>query len=501
MSLQPHVSPEQIAPGHANTHLPAEPGIVERSIRGVVGLGLAAAPAFIGYQALTHHDTPDALRYRLNIEVGADAKPSDDLARYFDYAMGGAAVFGGLVLVGAGIRQAHSALSPRHRAVANLAYKGKPGNGLRKALATSAIPVFSGTIFGFAADIGNAVGGSQVDALRPLVAALPEDTTMLSNSGKPELATTPILSNTVVENLFATKEQGGYEGVDIIPIRYSWESVTRDSDNQGDGTAPKILSVVMSLPREITGLPDEDPQCKTIPVNAASALGKPGDKIHMAGATFTIAGELDGSGPNIVPIAMNDTAYARCFASNPEQPYNLVALRGKPEIVARFLKAAKVLNTDDTTKRVKKSTLRDFLSETDQTSKNNSNGLIFVFAIGAAAAAAGSLAYKVKADFANNRSTNSMLAAGGLSNKAINQIAKNRADREALLSSVYAMPLVAAMDLSTALSTPGAVNVAPNALTYLTVLGVLTAVGRAATAIVAPSEIHKLNPARRGTQQ
>lgn len=471
--------------------------IGRRLARGFAGAALAGGAAFASCYAITHDGSP--FDPRIDFGVSSEAQPSDDLARLFDGIVDGSAVLGGLVLAGVGARNVRAALSPQRDAIRQIAYQGRPGGRARKTVAVSALPVFSAMTFGFSANIGDAVGGSQLDALRPLVRDIPESSVLLSNSGKPELATTPILSNELVHRLFQAKELGDYTGIDLIPLRYSWESAVRGKDLSADSsTKAKILTVVMSLPPELTGLPETGSDCELVPVNAAPALGDIGDTIHMAGKTFKIAGHLDGSGPNVVPIAMNNDAYAQCFAANAEQPYNLVAVRGDDETVNKFLEDAGV---QDAKSEIKTSTLKDFMEETDRTSKNNSNGLILIFAAAASIAAAGALVHKTRADFANNRAVNSMLSAGGLSNKAINKIAQQRSDREAILASLYAMPLIAGMDWSTALSTPGATNVAPNVLTYFTVLGVSTAIGRAATATIAPSEIHKLNPARRGTQQ
>lgn len=472
--------------------------IAGRVGRFIGGSLLASTAAFGMYHV--YENGVGELDDRINFAIGADAQPSDDLANAFDGAVDGATILGAGVLLGTGLRQGYLALKPRANAINEIAFKGRPGNAIKRAVTASTLATFGGMIFGFSANIGDAVGGSQVDALRPLVADFKADTPILTNSGKPELATTPILSNQVVAKLFEVKELGNFD-VDIVPIRYSWESVIRQKDIKNDQKeAPKILSVVMSLPSEITDLKDADETCEDIPINASPTLGKIGEKVEMAGTTFEIKGHLDGSGPNVVPIAMNNESYAKCFSANPDQPYNLIALRGDKTEIKKFMDETKLLQSDEASERVYESTLNDFIIETDRTSKNNSNGLILVFAAVSSIATAGALAYKAKSEFANNRDVNSMFAASGMTNKQIKQIALIRSDREALLSSIYAMPLVIGVDYMTAIGTPGAENVSPNALTFLAVLGVSTAIGRIATEISAPSEVHKLNPAARGNQ-
>lgn len=482
---------------HEPVHRPME--LHQRVVRAGSGLLLAAAAAGTGWAAA--HDGAEKLTDRIDFGVGADASPSDDFAKLYDLAMDGFAVLGGAALVKVGGRQVRIALDPKQQALEKMAYHGRRGGSLKKAAAASALPVIAASMFGYSADIGDAVGGSQVDAVNALTHDFSPDTTILSNSGKPELATTPILANSVVAQLATQKATGTY-GVDIIPMRYSWDSAIREKDakNASSDAAPKILSAVMSFPTEVAGVKDADEKCQEIPVNAAVALGHVGDKFSMAGSTFTIKGTLNNSGPNVIPVAMTNDSYARCFASNPDQPYNLVALRGDKTEVNRFLSDSGVLKSATASQRVRQSTLGDFIHETDRTSKNNSNGIILIFAGAVGLAAAGMLAYKTKADFANNRAVNSMLSAGGMSNKDITRISTIRTGREALLSSLYAMPVVAGIDYVTALGTPGAANVAPNVATFLAVLGFSKVVGRIATTTIAPSEMHKLTPSQRGTQ-
>lgn len=482
---------------HTALNQPNTLSLQERAARLTAGSALAVT-AGLGVWSVAN-DTVDALKNRISFGIDSDAAPSDDFANLYDAAISGAAIIGATALVKTGGRQIRIGLSPRQQALAKIAYEGRSGGRVKKAAAASALPVIAASLIGYAGDIGNAVGGAQADAVGALVKGFPGDTIILSNSGAPELATTPILPTSVVEKLATQKKNGKYS-VDVIPIRYSWDSAIREKDkkNASAAEAPKILSAVMSFPPEITGLRNADTQCKNIPVNAAAALGNIGDKFSMAGSTFTIAGSLTNSGPNVIPIAMNNDSYARCFGGNPDQPYNLVALRGDTTEVNRFLADSKVLNANSTTQHVKKSTLDDFIHETDRTSKNNANGIILIFAGAVSLAMAGMLAYKTKADFANNRTVNSMLSAGGMSNRDITRISTLRASREATLASLYAMPIVTGVDYLTAIGTPGAVNVAPNVGTFLTVLGVTKVIGRIATSAIAPIEMRKLTPTQRG---
>ncbi len=484
-----------------NTSRPAHPmSMRERVVRGAAGSMLTLTAALGMYQATKH--SAEILSDRLKFNIDDEATPSDDFAELYKGAMDGVAILGGVALANMGIRRIRIAISPSEGALNNLAVQGKSGGKL-KTVTASGLTVLATGMFGFSGDIGNGVGGAQANALSALTEGFPPDTTILSNSGKPELATTPILSNQTIEKLAELHATGRYD-VNMIPIRYSWDSAIRekDSKNATPGKEPKILSVAMSFPAEVAGIPDADKTCNEVPVRAASALGQAGDKFSMAGSNFIIKDTLNNSGPNTVPIIMTNDSYARCFASNPEQPYNLLALNGnKSEEIDRFLKDSDILSsTTNINSRVRKSTLADFIHETDRTSKNNSNGIILIFAGAVAMAAAGMLANKAKADFANNRSTNSMLSANGMSNKDIARISYIRSSREAALAALYATPFVVAMDYVTATGTPGAVNIAPNILTFLTMYGFAAGVGRLALGAVAPSEIRKLNPAQRGMQ-
>ena len=473
-----------------------------RAAKFTLGLTLVGGASLLIGHEIAGDDS--FLKTRINFGIDDLAQPSDDSAQWFRNLMNGSALVGGGALMAMGANISRGAINPRHGAIRKIAFTDRPGGPKKRAAAVSAIPVISAMMFGFSANIGDAVGGAQASALKPLVNGIPEHTVLISNSGNPELATTPVVANSTVTALFQAKEGVRYKDINLVPMRYSWESAVREKDSGSDKTiSPKILSVVMSLPAEMTGLPQTDETCSQIPINAAPALGKIGDKIFMAGKKFVIAGHLDGSGPNTVPIAKNNETYAQCFVGNPDQPYNLVAIiapKDKQNLVDQYIQDSGILNGNDGSVP-KTSKLIDFIRETDRTSQNNSSGIIVIFAAAASIAAAGAIAFKTRGDLANSRPVNSMLSASGISNRDLKKIALAKADREALLASIYAMPLVAGMDYATAISTPGATGVAPNILTFLTVLGASTAVGRIATAAVMPSEVHKLNPARRGNQQ
>lgn len=468
-------------------------------IAGVItGAAIAGVSATGVYLESVNDSRMPNLTQRVDFGVGDKAEPSDDMANMFDDGMNYLALGGGIVLAGWGVRGIRRSVSDKEAALTELAKKGLTGSKARKALAAGGIAVLSSTIFGVSHDVGKAVGGAQVAALGAIIDEdeFPRDTALLSKSGNPELATTPSVPNESVAKIFEAKERIDSK-VDIVPIYYTWESAIREKD-KSDGSDKKILTVVMGLPSDVTDLPQtkESDRCETTFINAAPVLGNIGDKVTLAGNEYVIHGHLDGSGPNTVPIAMNFEDYAKCFTGNEDQPFHMLALRGDEADVAKLIKESGVVEDNE----LKKSTIQDFFDETDRTSKNNSNGLVLTFLSISAIASAAALGYKAKSNLSNERGVNSMLLAQGLPRRDINRINKIRADREALWSTFASMPLVAVADYSTVVSTPGAVDVAPSPTTFLVVLAATTGIGRLANLVIAPSELHKLNPAKRGVQ-
>ena len=469
--------------------------------RGAAGGLMIGAAAFGIYNVMDsdaehNREITSHLNNKIDFKTGSDAEPSDDMANMFDDGMDALAIGGGVVLGGLGARQVRRAISTKEQARSELAIDGRPGGYIRKTVAVGAVATLGATIFGVSHDVGRAVGKAQISALEAIVNEddFPRDMTMLSKSGSPELATTPSVPSETMAKLFEAKERLDIEGVDIVPIYYSWESAIREKDKD-HGSDKKILTVVMGLPSDVTGLPEtKENKCDATPINAAPVLGDIGDKLTLAGDTYVIKGHLDGSGPNTVPIAMNFEDYAKCFTGNQDQPFNLVALRGDKQKVKELIDEAGVVQKDG----MRESTIQQFFDETERTSKNNSNGLVLTFLAISAIASGAALGYKAKSDMANNRDINSMLLAQGVPRRSIKRIADIKSDREALWSSVASMPLITAADYSTVISTPGAVEVSPSATTFLVVLAATTGIGRLANAAVGPVEMHKLNPTKRG---
>lgn len=479
-------------------------------LRRVFGGSMLLAGTITGI-GLELHSDDSVFDHRIDYSIGADATPSDAAARAFDTVRDIGVPLGWGAIGIAGANMLYAGFNKKEAARQKFAYNTQGSSPTKKFIQfASASQILGITLLGCSVDIANGVGGAQKEALDALLEDVPANTKLVTNTQYPELATTPTIIPEAYQSIVETKEANPkkYENVDVVPITWTWPSVIREKDAGSEGgeedRSKKILAVVMALPPEQTGLPESDEDCTTIAVNASKSLGNPGDKIYASGHTLVIKDPLDSSGASTNPIAMNTDDFSRCFSGlNPKLGIvlpSMIALRGTENDLNKFIHDSKLGQLDSPTSPTKISTVGDFIRESDTTSKNNSNGLIIFYAGSVSMMVGALLAAKAKSELVKARGVNSRIVAAGGSNRDLSRIAYLRGLREAITSTAYSVPVVAALDYSIAAQTPGATGIAPSAGTYLTALGVAAGISLAATRVVVPGEIHKLNPVARGSQ-
>lgn len=465
---------------------PSQSRVIETSARLAAGVGLATAAA-VGGMVVTDH--ADHLNHRI-VMAPESARPSDTFSDIFD---AGIVVFGavgvGALALGAG-RKFREAVDPRAKAIGDISRKTTNSSNRRVAASVSLIACGAAVMAGSFWDIASEVSASQTKVSDALFGGMPGngETFVLSNSPTPELATATNVAPNMLAGIAASAQRFG---ITVAPARAEWHT-TYPQD--GSGAKAQILAV--GLPSEVTGLPSANETCTDVPVTAAEEIGiKVGETFTMDGLTLTVRNVLkDSSGTNLMPVILNNEAFAQCVQTNPDQPYTFILARGQREQVDAFLKDAGV-STEDLSNRIFVVPEAEFMANTLQTGKNNVNSLALQSMAVAMLFAGAALGNKSGTMLANHRQTNTMLLANGLRKKQLARIYKQKADREALASSVVAAPIIVLVDAFTNSGTPGA-SLGPNTGTFLCVLGATWVANRAGTSLAIRREIKNIDLAK-----
>lgn len=178
----------------------------------------------------------------------------------------------------------------------------------------------------------------------------------------------------------------------------------------------------------------------------------------------------NGAGFNLAPIIFNNEDFARCYKSNPDQPFSILLAEGEKDEIIKVLEDAGVDNAHDIANRVYVVPRGDFITNTEETVKNNVNGLMLEAMILGLGFAAGALSGRSKTELANNRRVNNLLLANGFDKRMLAKMYRERAGIEATASSLVAAPLIILVDNASNMFLPGA-SMGPNATTFLSVIG------------------------------
>lgn len=461
--------------------------IIETSARLAAGFGLAGA-AVIGGLVVADH--AEDLNHRI-VVAPESARPSDSFSEAFD---AGVTVFGaigvGALALGAG-RKVRETLDPKAKAIGEISRKTtNSSNKRRVAASASLIATGAAVMAGSFWDIASEVGASQTDVSNTLFGGMQGngETFVLSNSPTPELATATNVAPNTVTGIIGSAQKFG---ITVAPARAEWHTTYSE-----DGSGAKAQILAAGLPQEVTGLPSANETCTDVPVSAAEEIGvKEGETLTMDGLTLTVRNVLtDSSGINLMPVILNNDDFARCVQTNPDQPYTFMLARGEREQVDAMLKDAGI-SAEDLSNRIFVIPEAEFMANTLQTGKNNVNSLALQSMAVAMLFAGAALGNKSGTMLANHRQTNAMYVANGLRKKQLGQIYKQKADREALTSSLIAAPMIVLVDAFTNNGTPGAA-LGPNAGTFLCVLGATWVANRAGTALAVRREIKNIDLAK-----
>lgn len=427
------------------------------------GLGLAAG-VYIGASVVTHH--ADDLEKRL-AHPPEYVQPSDLLADVFDVTQLATQYIAIGALGAQGVRQIRLAVNKKERALSELGSEVVGKNRRRKVMAVGGLAVgaavMSGAYFDMAADVNGAQPKVVNSVMDEFTGTDSGEQYVLSNSETPELLSAAQIPVDKQEDIL---EAAAQEGVMIAPMRYEWRTAV------GPQTDRRTQVLATSLPHEITGLPLANEDCEDVTVVAAKELGaKEGQDINMEGLEVKVGRVLEnGAGFNLAPIIFNNEDFARCYKSNPDQPFSILLAEGEKNEIIKVLEDAGVDNAHDIANRVYVVPRGDFITNTEETVKNNVNGLMLEAMILGLGFAAGALSGRSKTELANNRRVNNLLLANGFDKRMLAKMYRERAGIEATASSLVAAPLIILVDNASNMFLPGA-SMGPNATTFLSVIG------------------------------
>lgn len=444
----------------------------------VLGVGLlCAAGAGIVYSA--QGDGLIAERFEITSD---QAQPSDILADAFDGLERLSALAGGLVLAKRGTHHLKSARDPSSRALNTMARASNRRRVLRITSAATLLTAGAGVMAGNYFDAADSVSRSQANVGSFLVDVVDEgeDAVLITNTPRPELANNATINPKVAA---AVIESATENGETIIPMHWEWHPAVRPSNPQA-----KIQVLAAGLPQEITGLPLADEKCENVSVAAAKELGiEVGQEFQMDGLTLKVADILnDSAGFNLLPVILNNEDFERCVNTNMDQPYNVLLSGSGLTKAQEILKEAGV-GSDNLSERVFVVPADKFVSDTLQTGKNTVNGLVLqAMALGLIFGGV-ALSGRDSNELISNRENNRLLKVNGFSERHIARMYAEKADADALQSSLFAMPGIILVDTFTNLGQPGAA-LGPSAKTYLCVLGLTWGVKRIGTSIAVRKE-------------
>lgn len=468
----------------------------QRTRQAALGLGCMAAAA-AGVWAVTE----GVVNADNSVAITTDhARPSDTLANAFDLLTEVGEGLGVLVAVKRGARHIDFAVRPTQKAIYDMAHtkRGVKGRLPRSIASVGLLAAGAGIMTGNYLNVADSISASQANVAQGVFdhvmdAAAPDTPGSVfyaSSSSTPELLFPTHVSKDSVAKIIKSATA---DDVTAVPGREEWHSAFRSGEKDA-----KLELITFSLPHEVTGLPEADDSCTDVSAAASKELGVPiGGKINVEGLPVTIDRMLpEGTaGANMVPVVFNNEDFARCLASNPEQPFNFVLLKGTKARVEAALKDAG-LSGEDAASRIFAVPEQEYISNSLQTGKNNVNSLVLeAMSVGLLFAGA-ALGGKARSEMVAARAKNGILKFNGFSNKMIARIYQEKAEAAAVQSSAIAMVGVLAVDGFTNSSIPGAA-LGPSLGTYAAVLGLTWGVNRLATSVSLRRELPKLE-AKRG---
>lgn len=477
--------------------------IPERVYQAAAGASLITA-SFAGAVAVANN--ADFLEHDVVVNFG-ESRPSDLVSRSFDVGRDVAEIGGILVLAAQGGALIKRSRDPESRALSELAKETiGTGRGRRWRIPVAALTVGSGVMTGAFLNIADEVTSAQVDVIGGVWGDIGFDMArndvdginawIISNSDTPELMSASTVPPSVVDGLTRLAMSGGETGTIYAPVRYEWRNARTPEGG-------KVQVLVSGLPDELTGLEDPSLGCEYIPVAAAEELGvEEGEVFELEGLSLTVGRVIEGSaGLNLLPVVMSGENYAGCLKSNPEAPFNVILAQGSEQDIVNYLGEANIdvgyPAGQDAANRTFMIPLEDFISNTEDTVKQNVNGLVLEAILLGLIFAGGALGNSARTELANNRRTNKQLLANGLGWKNLSRMYADRSRAESLASSAVAAPIIVVFDGMSNLGLPGA-QMGPDAKTILAVLGLTYGARRAGSAVAIRSEkknSNKLNEA------
>jgi hypothetical protein len=448
------------------------------------GAMLAGTAAGVG---LVASDVVD-IGERLSI-TAETAQPSDDLALAFDALIDVGVVAGGIALAKRGAHRIRIASDDALMAQHELAHRGEK-KGIRRVVPAALLVTGAGIVMGNFIDINEEVSSAQVDVAGAFTSILSEKTDeeqvsrfFISSSPVPELTNDANLNFSASEAVAVVDEETKY-----VPGRWEWHAAYSPDNSNAQF---QVLSV--SLPKEVTQMPEASADCTDITVDVAKELGlQPGETLIMDGVPLTVRETLDiKSGMNLLPVLFNNEDFARCVQGDPEQGYSFMLSQGDQTAIDAGLKAAG-FNDGDIANRAYVVPVDEFINNTEQTGKNNSSPLVLQAMAVSGLFMGAALSGRSRNRLVENRRVNALWHANGFSKSMLARRYAEVAESEALASSALAAPLILIVDAYTNAGIPGA-EIGPSAKTILCVTGINWGVNKISTAVAVRREASKIN--------
>lgn len=417
-----------------------------------------------------------------NIAISFDnAQPSDSLSTAFDILGLLGAGTGAVVIAKRGVHKARTSVNPADTALYSMAHGSQKKSRARVFAAATLLTSGAGIMTGNYLDVAASVGSAQADVGEFMTQAVgAEDGVMFTNTDRPELANTATVKPEIAS---AISKAAFKENRVIIPARYEWHPAVRPSNPEA-----KLQVLAIGLPGEVTGLKPANSSCTNVEVAAAKEVGIPkGANFTVDGLEVKVAEVLENSaGTNLLPVVFSNEDFARCINTNPNQPFNALLSDMSFEEAKAFLKNNRIGNNTAANRIFAVPTDR-FIAESLQTGKNSVNGLVLqAMALGLLFGGV-ALSSRVSNELVNNRENNRMLKVNGFSERMIAKLYTEKAEADAIQSSLLAVPGIILIDTFTNSGLPGAA-LGPSAKTYLAVVGFTWGVKRIGTSIAVRKE-------------